>query len=181
MAKRKNSSADKSKPKETPQAELKSALDISKSRSDKVAVFVVEILGSIKFLFFCLLLFTLWICWNVNLLPGLKPFDPFPFPILEMTVSLFAIILSVSVLINQNRQGRIEKIRQQVDFEVNVRAEGEVTKVLTMLHEIHQKLGLNTVADKELEEMKEATDIKQIHHTIDEQETNEISLIKRPE
>ena len=49
----------------------------------------------------------------------------------------------------------MDKIRQQVDFEVNVRAEHEITKVLNMLHEVHQKLGLNSDTDTELEEMKE--------------------------
>jgi uncharacterized membrane protein len=180
MAKRKSSSSPgKNMEENTPQPELKSSLDFTKTRTDQVTVFGIEILGSIKFLFFCLLLFTVWICWNINLIPYLKPFDPFPFPILEMTVSLFAIILSVSVLINQNRQGRIEKIRQQVEFEINVRAEEEITKVLTMLHEIHKKLGLNSASDKELEEMKETTDIKQIHRTIDGQETNDIHLKKQ--
>jgi uncharacterized membrane protein len=159
-------------------AELKSSLDFTRTRADQITVFLVEILGSMKFLFCCILMFTLWICWNLHFFPSLKPFDPFPFPILEMTVSLFAIILSVSVLINQNRQGKIEKIQRQVEFEVNVRAEDEVTKILNMLHEIHQKMGLNSKEDKELEEMKETIDIKQIHQAIDEQETGQPPLDK---
>lgn len=148
-------------------AQLKSSLDFTKTNADKFAVFLVEVLGSIKFLLLCMVLFVIWICWNLNFYPVLKPFDPFPFPILEMGVSLFAIILSVSVLINQNRQGRIEKIQKQVEFEVNVRAEGEVTKMLNMLHEIHHKLGLSAATDKELEEMKAPTDLEQIHQCID--------------
>jgi uncharacterized membrane protein len=156
--------------KQAADAELKSSLDFTKSNVDKFAVFLINILGSITFLLICMLIFALWICWNLNFFHPLKPFDPFPFPILEMAVSLFAIILSVSVLINQNRQGRMDKIQQQVEFEVNVRAEGEVTRILNMVHEIHQKLGINTKADKELEEMKAPTDIKQIHHCLDEEE-----------
>ncbi|MDP9079092.1 MAG: DUF1003 domain-containing protein [Bacteroidota bacterium] len=147
---------------------LKSSLDFTKTPADKFAVLLVQALGSIKFLLFCMLIFALWICWNLGFFHPLKPFDPFPFPILEMAVSLFAIILSVSVIINQNRQGRIEKIQEQVEFEVNVRAEEEVTKMLNMLHEIHQKLGLNSKTDAELEAMKAPTDINQIHHSLDE-------------
>ena len=159
--------------------ELKSSLDIAKTKTDHLAVFIIDILGSMQFLVLCIFIFTAWICWNLNLIYFLKPFDPFPFPILEMLVSLFAIILSVSVLINQNRQGRIEKIRQQVEFEVNVRAEGEITKILNIIHEIHQQLGLKRKDDKELEEMKENIDIKQLHHTIDEKETKHESLLKK--
>ncbi|MEO6980666.1 MAG: DUF1003 domain-containing protein [Mucilaginibacter sp.] len=150
-------------------AELKSALDFTKSPADKFAVLLIEALGSIKFLLACIALFTVWICWNLGFF-NLKPFDPFPFPILEMAVSIFAIILSVSVLINQNRQGHIEKIQKQVEFEVNVRAEAEATKMLNMLHEIQQKLGIGSKADKELEELKAPTDIKEIHERLDGQE-----------
>ena len=160
------------KSQQSAEPELKSSLDFTKTRTDHITVFIINVLGSMKFLLSCFIIFTVWICWNINMLP-LKPFDPFPFPILEMAVSLFAIILSVSVLINQNRQGRIETIRQQVEFEVNVRAEEEITKILNMVHEIHQHLGINTTTDQQLEEMKEPTDIKQIHRAIDDIESNE--------
>jgi uncharacterized membrane protein len=144
--------------------ELKSSLDFTKTGTDQFAVFIINTLGSIPFLIICLFIFSAWIGWNL-IFP--KSFDPFPFPVLEMVVSLFAIILSVSVLINQNRQGRMDKIRQQVEFEVNVRAEGEITRMLAMIHEIHHKLKLSDITDKELEEMKESTDIKKIHKAID--------------
>jgi len=149
--------------------ELKSALEFEKKRTDTVAELIISAFGSMQFLLACIILFVVWIVWNLGLL-GLKPFDPFPFPVLEMSVSLFAIILSVSVLINQKRQGHVDKIRQQVDFEINVRAEEEITKVLNMLHAIHQKLGINSNDDKELEEMKENVDVKQIHKSIDEED-----------
>lgn len=148
--------------------ELHSALDIPKTRIDTISVAGIRLLGSVQFLVGSAIFFMVWICWNLQLL-GLKPFDPFPCPILELIVSIFAITLSVSVLINQNRQGRADKIRQQVDFEVNVRAEAEITKVLNMLHAIEQKLGIDTVGDTQLEEMKETTNVKQIHKNIDEE------------
>jgi uncharacterized membrane protein len=149
---------------------LKSSLNFQKTKTDHLAVFITGVLGSMGFLVGCILVFLVWICWNINLLPFLKPFDQFPFPILQMAVSIFAIILSVAVLISQNRQGRMDKISRQVEFEVNVRAESEVTKVLNMLHDIHQKLGLDSKEDKELEQMKEQTDISQIYQTVDDRD-----------
>ena len=149
--------------------EIKSSLEFEKTRTDTFSVFMTNFLGSAGFLVGAIVFFVIWISWNLF---SANPFDKFPFAELEMVVSVFAIILSVTVLINQNRQGRMDKIRQQVDFEVNVRAEHEVTKVLNMLHEIHQHMGLNSKEDKELEEMKETTDVQQIHHTIDDSQTN---------
>ena len=156
------------------QPQLHSSLELNRSKMDKLAILITRLLGSMLFLVICLIIFSLWICWNLNFFVGLKPFDPFPFPILEMSVSLFAIILSISVLINQNRQGRLDKLRQQVEFEVNVRAESEITKVLNMLHEIHQHLGLKSIEDVELEEMKEQTDIQQIHEVLNQNEQSKI-------
>lgn len=160
--------------------QLKSSLNFNKSKIDSLSVFIINILGSMFFLVICLFIFILWISWNLNFLPGLKPFDPFPFPILEMAVSLFAIVLSVSVLINQNRQGRIDKISHQVEFEVNVRAEKEITKILNMLHHMQQHLGLETTKDKELEEMKAPTDLNQIHQTLDKQDGQDEPIAIHP-
>jgi uncharacterized membrane protein len=151
--------------------QLQSSLNFTKTATDKLAVFITNIFGSMTFLFICIVFFALWICWNARLLPALQPFDPFPFSTLEMAVSIFAVILSVSVLINQNRQGRIEKIRQQVEFEVNVRAESEITKMLQMLHDLHQKMGIESHEDQELEKMKQQTDIHEIHQSVDDKQT----------
>ena len=156
----------------TEEQELKSELDIETGLIDNFGVRVTAVLGSMWFLAGYIIMFTVWICWNLRFLPGLKPFDPFPFPILQMVVTLFAIILSVSVLVNQNRQGRIERIKRQIEFEVNVRAETEITKVLTMLHEIQQKMGLANAVDQELEDMKEPIDIKQLHQAMDDKENS---------
>ncbi len=162
--------------KETEQ-EIKSALEINKTLGDKLSIFITNTFGSITFLCSCLIFFAIWITWNLGLF-GLKPFDPYPFAALDMMVSLFAIILSVSVLISQNRQGRIEKVNKRVEFEVNVRAENEITKVLAMLHEIQKKMGIH-VKDDELEEMKESIDLQKLHNKMDEstEKQKDIKLI----
>lgn len=160
---------------------LKSSLDFTKTWTDHFAVFIIRVFGSIGFLASCIIFFILWISWNLNFFKPLKSFDTFPFYTLQMVVSLFAIVLSVCVLINQNRQGRIEKIRQQIEFEINVRAEDEITKILNMVHEIHQKMGLEDKHDEDLEIMKERTDIKQIHQTLNDKESERESLLYPPE
>ncbi len=137
-----------------------------------LAAWVTSAFGSIKFLCICLFLFVVWVTWNLGLLPYLKPFDPYPFFMLTMIVSLFAIILSISVLINQNREGKKNNLQQQIEFEVNVRAENEITKMLEMLHEIQIKMGISSNVDAELEEMKENLDIQKIHDKLHEMVEN---------
>jgi uncharacterized membrane protein len=167
-SKKENSVTRPANPGRVKSEQIKSNIDFNKSRSDRLAIFIAGAFGSITFLCICILVFVIWITLNLGLLPWLKAFDPFPFPELEMVVSVFAIILSVSVLISQNRQGRMEKVRQQIEFEVNIRAENEITKMLTMLHQIQKKLGINNDGDTELEQMKENLDIEQLHQKLDE-------------
>ncbi|HEX3386982.1 MAG TPA: DUF1003 domain-containing protein [Mucilaginibacter sp.] len=146
--------------------DLKSAIDIQHSRLDRFALALADFLGSIGFLGSCLVSLCIYILWNLNLLPLVRAFDPYPFNGLDSVLSIFAIVLSVCVLISQNRQRKIEKIREQVEFEINIKAETEITKILEMLHDIQKKMGIDK-KDPELEEMKETTDIEQLHRHID--------------
>ena len=84
-----------------------------------------------------------------------------------MSVSLEAIFLSIIVLISQNRQGRIADIRQQMDFEIDVRAEEEITKMLYVLDDIWQATGI-AKRDPELELMKLRLDLNQIQKQAEE-------------
>lgn len=154
--------------------QMKSILEFDKSTSDRIAVILTNTFGSMKFLCVSLVLFLVWISWNLNLLPKLKAFDPYPFTMLTMIVALFSIILSVSVLINQKRDGKMNNIRQQIEFEVNVHAENEITKVLEMLHEIQKKLGIDSSKDTELEKMKETLDIQQLQEKLNSIDENDL-------
>lgn len=147
--------------------ELKSTLDLGKSTGDKIAIRLINFLGSLTFLLCCLSLILLYFLWNMYLIPGLKPFDKYPYSGLDTVLSVFAIVLSITVLIGQNRQRRMEKVREQVEFEVNVRAESEITKILEMLHTIQRQLGIDK-PDEELEKMKESLDLNELHKNLNE-------------
>jgi len=146
--------------------EIRSSLEIQQSRLDRTAITITNFFGSLSFLSFILLLLFVYILWNLNVLPLLRPFDPYPFTGLDSVLAIFAVILSICVLISQNRQRRVEKVREQVEFEINIRAETEITKILGMLHEIQKRMGIDK-SDPELEQMKEATDLEQLHRHID--------------
>jgi len=142
---------------------------IKPKKIDGMAIWLTDALGSLFFLFTAFFIILIYILWNLNYLPGLHPFDRYPFSGLDMVLSIFAIFLSVSVLISQNRQRRLEKIREQLEFEVNVRAEQEITKMLDMLHRIQRKLGIDEF-DPELEQMKKDTDVDRLHEKISREE-----------
>lgn len=104
---------------------------------EKAADWIAEFSGSLPFLFLHIALFAVWILWNVDAVPGLKAFDRFPFGLLTMAVSLEAIILSVFVLLSQNRQIAKDRIRSDIEYEVNLKAELEVAHLHEKVDRLH--------------------------------------------
>lgn len=140
---------------------LKSRLAFKQSWVDAFAGFMTKEFGTVTFLIINAVVFAVWIAWNEGMF-GLTPFDPFPYSLLTMAVSLEAIALSIIVLISQNRQGRIAEIREKLDFEIDVRAEEEITQILIMLDKIHEHLGIERPDDKDFEEMKQKINIRRL-------------------
>lgn len=137
---------------------------------DEFADFLMLQFGSVWFLVANAAAFFLWFACNLGWL-GIPAFDPFPFNFLTMTVSLEAIFLSIVVLISQNRQSKIADIRQQIDFEINVRSEEEITKILQVLDELRHASGI-VKPDPELEQMKQKVDIAKIQREAEEHNGN---------
>lgn len=95
----------------------------------KAADWISAFSGSITFLAIHCVLFFLWVILNAGPLVGKIPFtgfDPFPFGLLTMVVSLEAIILSVFVLLSQNRQAARDKFRNDIEYDINLKAELEI-------------------------------------------------------
>jgi uncharacterized membrane protein len=122
-------------------------------------------------------LFTGWIAANVGLVPGLQPFDPFPFPFLTMTVSLEAIFLALFVLASQNRLARQADRRSHLDLQIDLLAEREMTAVLRLLRDIAAHLKVETsVTSEQLRDLAKRTDLHQLTSRMaefDDEQTNE--------
>src|SRR5919202_5833310 len=105
--------------------------------------------GSTTFFVVHVLWFAAWIAWNVGAL-GLRPFDPFPFGLLTMVVSLEAIFLSIFILIAQKRESAIAELREELALQVNLRIEEEMTKTLQLVAGLYTRLGHVMGEDPEL-------------------------------
>jgi len=105
----------------------------------RIADWIAWFSGSMLFLIINGLWFTIWI--SINVFPlGLPQFDPFPFGLLTMIVSLEAIFLSCFVLISQNRQAAKDKIRSDIEYDVNIKAELEVAHLHEKVDHIHEQM-----------------------------------------
>lgn len=157
---------------------IRTMLDIEReheeepSASDHLASYVTAFSGSMLFVWIHVAWFALWVVLNEVLLSD--PFDEFPFGVLTMVVSLEAIFLSTFVLITQNRQAAIEERRSQMDLQVNLMAEQEVTKLMEMVAELHEHAGLSgRHDDPEVQQMARPTDVRKMAKDLDEMTKSE--------
>ncbi len=95
--------------------------------------------GSLWFLAFTAIWFTVWIVLNMVPL-GVPEFDPYPFGLLTMITSLEAIFLSCFVLISQNRQAEKDRVRSDIEYEINIKAELEVAHLHEKTDRIHAEM-----------------------------------------
>jgi uncharacterized membrane protein len=148
---------------------LKATADAKRTFPEKFADWITAASGSITFLVLNVLLFTAWIVANLGFIPGVEPFDPYPFGFLTMCVSLEAIILAILVLISQNREAHIGDVREEIDLHINKISEAEITQIIKMLAKLSEKQGIDTKSDRMLQQMLRPISSSEIQRKIEEQ------------
>ncbi len=134
----------------------------------RIATKIADLTGSIAFVVLNTIWFVVWIVIN---LPGSPiEFDPFPFSLLTMIVSLEAIILSIFVLISENSQSQRAERLARLEMEINIIAEREITKLMGLVSDIHEHLGLATEPD--VEEMRMETRLDDLAQIVDAEDAS---------
>jgi uncharacterized membrane protein len=122
---------------------------------DRVADAITAFSGSMAFVYLHTAWFSAWVLLNTGHV--IHAFDPFPYGLLTMIVSLEAIFLSTLVLITQNRLSREEQQRADLDLHIGLLTEHELTRVLQMLDVIQEKLGIENHSASELADLEMET------------------------
>jgi len=123
-----------------------------RSRIEVIADRLTRVAASTPFLLFHVVWFAIWTLANTGF-RGMRAFDPFPFGLLTMIVSLEAIVLSIFVLMAQSRESAVAELREEVSLQVILRMEEEVTKTLQLVAGLYARLGYQVGEDGELREM----------------------------
>jgi uncharacterized membrane protein len=137
--------------------EISNNMERHKSCSDRIADAITRFSGSMGFVYLHALWFAAWIVYNEaahRQWVSLPAFDPPPFGLLTLIVSLEAIFLATFVLITQNRMSEVADQRADLDLQIDLLAEYEVTRVLVLADAIAEHLGLAAGDDPEIEELK---------------------------
>jgi uncharacterized membrane protein len=128
-----------------------------RSLREAICDFVGGSIGTLNFVAFQLIGTTLWVVINAGLMAPVRPFDPFPFPILNQIIALEAVLMTAFVLMKQNRMSKLADRRAHLGLQINLLTERETTKIIGMLLEIGKRFDIQ-------------------HHVLDE-ETSQLSRL----
>ena len=120
---------------------------------DRLAQAIARFSGSMAFVYVHLALYGFWIVANLGWVPGVPAWDE-TFVVLAMMASVEAIFLSTFILINQNRMAAAADKRADLDLQISLLAEHELTKVVAIVDEIAEHLGVRHEAEQEVHELK---------------------------
>jgi uncharacterized membrane protein len=147
-------------------AELEQAAIKERTAADRLSDAITRVAGSAMFVACHAVWFAGWIAANLGFVPGVKPFDPFPFSFLTLVVSLEAIFLAIFVLMSQNRMSRLADRRAHIDLQIDLLAEREVTAILKMLRILLDKQGVRL--DRDVLDLLEDTDVTALASDLDQ-------------
>lgn len=133
----------------------------NRTQAERIADWIADFSGSLKFIAIHVAFYGSWILINIGKPGWLPHFDPFPFMLLSVVVSLEAIFLSTFVLIKQNRMSKRSDQRAHLDLQINLLAEREMTLMLQMLQSISAKLGVQAPKEQ-IEEFVEETSVEAV-------------------
>lgn len=123
------------------------------SFEERIASAITRFTGSMRFVYLHALAYGFWILANLGWVPGVQPWDR-TFVILAMVASVEAIFLSTFILITQNRMAAAADRRAELDVQISLLSEAEITKLVEMVSEIAERLNVPGADQAEVEEMK---------------------------
>lgn len=129
-------------------------LERARTRGERVADAITRFCGRMMFVYVHAALVVAWFLINTRVLPIMRPFDPYPFVMLAMAASVEAIFLSTFVLISQNRISKTSTERDELDLQIDLLAEHEITKLIELTEAIARKLDVD-VAPSGIAELKQ--------------------------
>ncbi len=136
---------------------------------EKVGDSVSSLVGSLTFVAIHVVGVVAWLAINTGGFPTIKPFDPWPFPILDLMLSFESILLASFILMRQSRIARRSEERSHLELQLMLLMERELTATLTVSREIAKRLGLSGVIDDhEIKQLSEDISVDQMAESIRE-------------
>lgn len=144
-------------------------LERRRTTSEHMAASITRAAGSMWFAY----LHAGWFCaWmSINLAMAKSAFDPFPFVLLTTVVSLEAIFLSLMVLVSQNREAKLDEQRADLDLQIDLLAEHEITRILVIVDAMAKKMGLENLCGAEISDFEKEIRPRDLIKQLEKQQT----------
>jgi uncharacterized membrane protein len=139
-----------------------------RSATDRLGDAIAAFVGSMTFILFHAVWMVVWVCVNTGTIPAIRPFDPYPFVLLTMIVSLEGVLISTFVLMKQNRMSRRADHRDHLNLQIDLLAETEITKMLQLQRQLCQHFGLSMAHDAEAVELSRHTAVEDLARELEE-------------
>lgn len=124
----------------------------SKPTADRVAMAIWRFAGTMNFIYFHVVLYGIWSAIDLGWIPGIPNFDP-TFTIIGSTAAVEAIFLAIFVLMAQLRMADTADKRNQLDVQVSLVAEQEITHILRLVAAMGERMGIEEARDPEIQEL----------------------------
>jgi uncharacterized membrane protein len=140
-----------------------------RSPQDRIGDAIADFAGSMTFVIAQLVGFAVYASLNSGLIPFVKPWDPYPYILLALLVSLEGVMLSTFVLMKQNRMSRRADQRDHLNLQIDLLAEKEITKMLQLQQLICARLGIKEAqSDSEVVELSQHTAVQDLAKELEE-------------
>jgi len=157
--------------------EMRQKFEREKRPDERVADAITAFVGSIHFVYLQAFFFGIWLLLNSRLIHGLQPFDPFPCTWLALLAAVEAIFLSTFILIDQNRMEKVSERRDDLDLQINLLTEHELTRLIALVDAIARHVGVQTTQANSVQDLK-----RDVHPdmVLDKIEKEEELALKKP-
>lgn len=155
-------------------AESRAEAEKARGFQERVADRLTRLFGNVVFVYLHGGLLLVWLLGNSGLF-GNEPFDPYPYGLLTLALSIEAIFLTVIVLISENRQSQMADRRAELDLQINLLAEYEITRILELTAAIAARVGVDCSHRPELGELASDIEPKAILKELDVARNQKVS------
>jgi uncharacterized membrane protein len=135
---------------------------------DRLGDAVANFVGTMTFVLFHVVGFVVWAAVNAGIIPGIKPFDPYPYILLTMLVSMEGVLVAVFVLMKQNRMSRRADQRDHLNLQIDLLSEKEITKMLELQRLVCLRLGIDVDRDSEVQELSKNTAVEDLAQELEQ-------------
>ena len=131
--------------------------------TERIGDAVADFAGTMRFVILQITVFVVYTTLNSGIIPFIKPWDPYPYILLALLVSLEGVLLSTFVLMKQNRMSRRADQRNHLNLQIDLLAEKEITKILQLQRLICERMGIREAGeDAEVLELSQLTAVEEL-------------------